>query len=105
MCQEGAAPAAMIMRLRRCDCGFAFLRGAWNTTPVNFSTLFNARLQDKEGKPENLRDLLAEVKSLAPEFFPDDKKPPGSADGGKQGEANTATNMNDLIRRAAGRQV
>jgi len=76
------------------------------TRPEAAYLLIKSSIQrDKEGKPDNLRDLLAEVKSLAPEFFPDEKKPPGSADGGKQGEAQTATSMNDLIRRAAGRQV
>jgi hypothetical protein len=45
MRQEGAAPAAMRMRLRRCYCRFAFPRSVWNATAVNFSTFSNARLQ------------------------------------------------------------
>ncbi len=44
MRRDGVAPAAMRMRLRRCYCRFAFPRGAWNTTAVNFSTFSNARL-------------------------------------------------------------
>ncbi|HEX4948690.1 MAG TPA: hypothetical protein VFZ34_18585, partial [Blastocatellia bacterium] len=54
------APAAMIMRLRRCYCGCAFSRGAWNTTAVNFSTLFNARLHLLESGKEK-RALIAAI--------------------------------------------
>jgi hypothetical protein len=57
---------------------------------------------DDKGKLVNLKDLIAEVKDIAPELF---QKRPGrsdSADG--VSSSPLGQSMNDVIRRAAGRQ-
>lgn len=51
----------------------------------------------KDGKIEDVKALLAEAKELAPEFFPDSKKP-GSADAGAKGDGKTGTDMNAWLR-------
>lgn len=56
---------------------------------------------DKQGKPENLRELIAEAKALAPQLF---GAAGGKSDGGAGGQSGTGgRSMNDLIRQAAGR--
>jgi hypothetical protein len=51
----------------------------------------------KDGKIEDLKGLLAEAKTLAPEFF-DDVKRAGSADAGAKAAGKTATDMNAWLR-------
>lgn len=56
---------------------------------------------DESGKPENVKDLITIAKRDFPEEL--EQKANGSADGGAGGRAGVGTNMNDIIRRAAGR--
>lgn len=55
---------------------------------------------DKDGKPENLRELLKEAKSEFPEFFA--TLTPGNADAGKQSPVKDGADMNALIRQKLG---
>lgn len=56
---------------------------------------------DKDGKPTNIGKVVADARQAYPALF---RATPGSADGGAgAGAAPTGTNMNDLIRRGAGR--
>ena len=55
----------------------------------------------KSGELSNLRDLMDGARQDAPELFP---KRPGSGNGGEGSAGTFSRNMNDLIRRSAGRQ-
>jgi hypothetical protein len=56
---------------------------------------------DKTGKVTNLRDVIEYARDKVPELFP---KRPGSGNGGEGQAGSFSQNMNDLIRRSAGRQ-
>jgi hypothetical protein len=56
---------------------------------------------DKTGQVSNLRDVIDYARETAPELFP---KRPGSGNGGDGQAGSFSRNMNDLIRRSAGRQ-
>lgn len=59
---------------------------------------------DNDGKPDNVKDLITLAKRDYAEEL--EKKGNGSADGGAGSRSDTANgNMNDFIRRAAGRRV
>lgn len=56
---------------------------------------------DKDGKPTNMAKVVADARQAYPALF---RATPGTADGGAgAGAARTGSNMNDLIRRGAGR--
>ena len=62
----------------------------------------------KDGKIENLKEVIAEAKELAPEFFDDTKARPGGADAGAKQDGGTKSvgqAFNDAIRQAAGFKV
>lgn len=76
--------------------------GAVNTGAV-YKLVYSMLEFDDAGKVSNLRDVIDAAKADAPEFFP---KRPGSGNGGSGNEGSSGSfsrNMNDLIRRSAGR--
>jgi hypothetical protein len=77
--------------------------GAANTAAV-YKLTYSMLEFDDAGKVSNLRDVIDAAKADAPELFP---KRPGSGNGGSGNEGSSGSfsrNMNDLIRRSAGRQ-
>jgi hypothetical protein len=80
-------------------------KGAGFSNPSKIYRLLRDDLSfDDSGKPENVKDLIAIAKRDFPEELA--QKSNGSADGGAgaRSGAGAGTSMNDIIRRAAGRQ-
>jgi|SRR4249920_1204463 hypothetical protein len=77
--------------------------GAANAPAVYKLVRDMLEFDDKTGQVSNLREALEMARADAPEFFP---KRPGSGNGGEGsgGSTSFSRNMNDLIRRSAGRQ-
>lgn len=68
-----------------------------------YSLIDRAALEfDDSGKPRNVDKLLSDLIAAKP-YLAGASRPGGSFDGGPRGAAATGSNMNDMIRRAAGR--
>jgi hypothetical protein len=75
--------------------------GAANPQAVYKLVRADLEWDDKSGELSNLRDLIDSARQDAPELFP---KRPGSGNGAEGSAGSFTQNMNDLIRRSAGRQ-
>jgi len=92
-------------QLRQRDARDAVIEQATKAGTTNASAVWKLIKDDLEfdanGQIKNLKEALAEAKSVVPQLFP---QRPGSANAGDGGDAKPGATMNDMIRRAAGRQ-
>lgn len=85
---------------------FDAVRGAGADDPEVVTAWIQAKLDlqyDDDGRITNLKEVISEARSRIPTRFP---KRPGSANGGegKSGAQSVNQSINDMIRRAAGRE-